>query len=157
GLCFTPDGRGLVTGSPSDLIVCDVTGTPQPVRRFHPPVYAGPVVVSPCGRFIANWISGVRVYELTATGERPVTELTGRVASLAVAFSPDGTELAEAGQTPRLWAVPSWTLIRSEQPKSHVSGDPYCTGAIAYSPDGGTIALSFAVMNDSRTRYDECI
>jgi WD40 repeat protein len=161
GLCFTPDGRGLVTGSAS-AAVWDIAGVPKTVRQFDSHGLLIPVAVSPCGRFLALWGLRLRVHDLSETGPPAATVLDDDALTNAeaMAFAPDGTEFAVPGFTPRQWAVPSWEVIRDDPPPEENprrTGAPYETGGIAYSPDGRTIALSFAEMNSKCTRYDACI
>src|SRR6266545_2528303 len=154
GVCFTPDGRGLVVSSYPKLGLWDVTGAPQLARQFDPEGYGGASALSPCGLFLAHTNRGTRIFDLTQPGEKSIDLLDATWGSAA--FAPDGTELAKTAFTPRQWAVPSWEVIRADPPPQHVYGSPYCTGAITYTPDGRFIALSFAVMNAEGTRYQEC-
>ena len=154
GLCFTRDGRGLVTSSSAGVTLWDLTGAPTAVRRFDSgSYYTTPVAASPCGRFIAfGEVGGLKVFDLNDERPKPVFETP---LTHTATFAPDGTELAAAGFRPRQWEVPSWKLIRAEPPPSNPRpGDPFCTRAIAYTPDSRTIALSFAVMSEYEDRYN---
>jgi WD40 repeat protein len=71
-----------------------------------------------------------------------------------LAFSPDGQEIAASGLRPRQWALPSGKLVRTHDPPNNPRGDRFATGTLVYSPDGETIALSFAVLNFGVNRYD---
>src|SRR4051794_26893110 len=92
GVCFMPDGRGLVTSTSVGVAVWDVAGTPTAVRRLDPADDdddSGRVAASPCGRFLAHggWV--LRVFDLS--GRRP-REVFRTLPGYAFAFAPDGTE-----------------------------------------------------------------
>ncbi len=110
-ICFTPDGRELVTSTSISVTVWNVMGMPtarqSTLRKYQA---AGPVAVSPCGRFLVFWQDRrLQVFDLTESRRQPVAELDGYWAH-QIAFSPDGNELAVPEFTPRQWAVPSWKL-----------------------------------------------
>lgn len=159
GVCFTPDGRQLVTGAYPRVILWDVTGAPKPVRQFDSDGHAMPAIVSPCGRFLAHWGNALRLFDLTNPSVHPITRLElGRLTMIA--FAPDSTEFAAPAFTPRQWAVPSWKVIRDRTPSRALGLEStFATGAVAYTPDGRFVAISFAVFESQSQppRYDSHI
>ncbi len=151
GLCFTPDGRGLVTGSGAGVTLWDLTGTPTVRRQFGEGSYfTCPVAVSPCGRFLASGGDSLHVFDLTDEQREPVV-LPGSAET--VAFAPDGTEFTIPGLTPRRWAVPSWDAIRAESVAKRPNRSEIFTGALAYTPDGKGLGVSLGVLAEDGSRY----
>jgi WD40 repeat protein len=159
GLCFMPNGRGIVTGSSAGVAVWDLTDAPERVWQFvSGGLHGCPVTVSPCGRFLVSGGSLLRVFDLTDDSKPELISNGAR----GLAFAPDGTEFAAldlGAHTrqifPQRWAVPSWERICTEPKLARPLGQPYCTGAVTYTPDSCALALSFAAWhNDTDTYYD---
>jgi WD40 repeat protein len=111
--------------------------------------------MSPCGRFLA--VGGTDLWVHDLADEKSGKLVTDYVA-YTVAFAPDGTEFAAPAFNPRQWAVPSWEVIRAGDassgcPNQFRNGNEFRTGAIAYTPNGSSIAMCFAVRTHSSAPY----
>src|SRR5688572_20654116 len=166
-LGFTPDGRTLVTAGwteehrqwdqdvPVEVRTWDwARGVQKSSATIKPPVIAC-AAVSPDGTLLATGGG-----EFKAPGEVALWEVsTGRRVRLvgehpavgehqgtprALAFSPDGSLLATAGASLRLWKTASGALVR-DFGAAKVAG----LSALAFSPDGKTLACGsdmFAIL-----------
>ena len=118
-VCFSPDGRQLVTGSP-DIKLWDIK-TANCLRKFagHPngrtPSYVTSVAFSPDGQLIASGSNkGTAKLWNVLSGECVHTLKTGWIFE-SVCFSPDGKLLATGSRdhTSRLWDVKSGECLNT--------------------------------------------
>ena len=147
---FTPDGRQCATSSGDETVrVWNLDGSPG-VQTFPGSQFATPVAISPDGRFLARGGYGVAVWELKS-GQQ-IVRSDGYAQTLA--FSPDGKEVAGFAEDKTLarWSLPEgkplaggWGGSREQN-----SGARFPAGAVAYSPDGTTIATSYGVHTNNR-------
>jgi WD40 repeat protein len=169
GLAFAPDGRTLATAVRSTVArkewarlwnLDDLTRVATFPTTFGDP----PVAFSPDGRFFARGGDGLAVYALDSL---EVVFDTGFPAD-TIAFAPDGKEIATFGVGSILerWAIPQrkkltvaylrdnfqhgWANpLRKQLPggwggsRRDNNDTRFPTGAMAYSPDGNTIALCY--------------
>ncbi|MEU4232624.1 NACHT domain-containing protein [Nonomuraea sp. NPDC026600] len=156
GVTFGPDGAGLAWTGKGKTTLADLTGRPQRVFRHGSGLTAAlgrlssmgwTAAISPDGRRLA--ITGerldLRTRDLTAgkiwivdasTGAE-LLEITHDGGVRAVAFSPDGANIASSGNgsTTRIWdAANGAELLRIAHPAAP-------TG-IAFSPDGTCLATA---------------
>jgi WD40 repeat protein/DNA-binding SARP family transcriptional activator len=138
---FSPDGRYIVTGDASSVIVWDVAGAREAgvgqriqTLRGHPPG-VGNAIFDPSGQLLASagddrqvilwdWRSGKALHRFMS--------LSGGNPSYALAFSPDGLQLAAGGadNTARIYDV------ASGEERAVLRGHTDIVMAAAFSPDG---------------------
>lgn len=139
-LCFTPDGKHLISSSwytviiwdlRTDLPMCDpLTGHSDWVRT---------VAITPNGDLFASGSDDktIRLWS-TKTGDQKGPAWKSEHSIYSIAFSPNGAQLASAD----IYVVKIWDVASSEVLKRISTGlsDPYL---VAFSPDG-----SFLVVGD---------
>ena len=154
-LCFTPDGRHLVTAGVDEAVCLWEISSRTEVRRWPGSKFWCPLAVSPDGKHVGRGGYGVRLWpadsDAAVVDDPQFTE--------SVTFSPDGEVYAAHGNSSRplrRWEVKTgtelpggWGGIRTEA--------TFPTGPLAYTPDGTTLATLFGVMNESHTRYDSVV
>jgi WD40 repeat protein len=148
-LAFTPDGQSLVIGTDAGEV--DVWNVARRVKtaELQPFVCVtltcgSTVAVSPNGRLIAFAAQQgdndvVKVWSV-ATGKVITTLSSGAAGLSAIAFSPNGTQLAasDEGGVVRLWDV----TVSAPVEVGTFSGHRYPVEHIAFSPNGDTLASS---------------
>jgi WD40 repeat protein len=138
---FTPDGRGLVTGSTRDQLRVWDTATGQELRSLKGSRGdAVPLAFSPEGRLLLTCGQGTsgngfRIWDV-ARG-RELDRFGGHHLPIScLAFSPDGKRLVSGSDdhTARIWETTSGKeLMVHNQHEAPIT-------AVAFSPDGRTIA-----------------
>jgi WD40 repeat protein/tRNA A-37 threonylcarbamoyl transferase component Bud32 len=150
GVCFSPDGTFLVSGSDDGTVRGWDPATGR--ERF---IFAGPqrpvacVEFSPDGRVVlAGGENGTSLWDVR-TGE----ELDRLPATTAAAFSPDGGSVAGVlGPAVRVWDV------RTGQQNWAQPGHDKGIAHVAISPDGQTflsVSQGMALMWDARTGLEK--
>ncbi len=146
---FSPCGQFVLTaGGDEEVRIWNVLSD-QPVRKLPGSKTWAPIAWSADGRFVARGGYGVSVWNVEGDTE-PIIETDQFTESIA--FSPDSTSFVAHGYstTPLArWSLPQGNPLpggwggtrRSEQ---------FPTGAMAYSPEGTTLATIFGVSGDDR-------
>jgi WD40 repeat protein len=144
-LAFSPDGRLLAISTPDGVLLRDPVGDARVVRR---PGHGGRVAFSPDGALLAvSSLNGVelcdahtgkeiRVLPHGPDGMPTVRDVYFLTEGPALAFSPDGAELAVATSPPRLWEAATGRLLHT------LSGHVGLVTGVAFSPDGRQVATS---------------
>jgi WD40 repeat protein/serine/threonine protein kinase len=144
-LDFSVDGTRLASGGGDRTVKIWDTRTGEELRSF-----AGnegtvlDVAFSPDARYVAagTWDSHQVVMVWDLESEIPVAKLNGPTPSgRSVAFSPDGTTLATAGEDVLLWETATWELLcnltnADDNEKRRVYDN------VTFSPDGTTLLAS---------------
>jgi WD40 repeat protein len=141
GRKFTEAARGHVAvhiwNSETGRVLQSLLG-PSPLGRGDNDVFTGALSFSPDGKLIAAGHRGsVSIHDVTSG--RLATVCRGHIATgKAVAFSPDGHQIATSGEYERspvqLFDVRSGAQVRS------MSGEPESPFGVAFRPDGKEIA-----------------
>src|SRR5262249_12958592 len=170
-VAFSPDGTTLVTassgeGSSGELRFWDA----QSGQSFGPPLLtaqrARSIAFSPDGRTLLTAGSGkALLWKLGMHGVQPVRP-TGRPASrppptglAPAARSPDGTKAVTGGLdgTARVWAALAGTdlgvTLRHEPLEGPANRYLNQVVAVAFSPDGQTIATGHQLIDTQRKRF----
>lgn len=141
GVEFSPDGRTLAVGSLDGVRLWDV-GTGALLRELEPGGTVQSVAFSPDGATLATGVGESQVVLWEVRSGRLLRSLPAhartpelRVVDL-LAFSPDGTLLA-SGSVPEVVV----TDLRTGEPL-HRWRERYNCTALAFSPDGGTLACA---------------
>lgn len=143
-LQFSPDGARLVTASEDETVRMWDVGTGRELRalRGHGSVVSG-VCFSPDGTRVASagWDQTVRVCD-AANGREQLVLRGLPWASFGVTWSPDGRRIAAAGGgTARTWDA------GTGEPLGAIAGAIVKVEALAYSPDGATLAVGFQAVS----------
>ncbi|PZV01343.1 MAG: hypothetical protein DCF32_16390 [Leptolyngbya sp.] len=149
-LRFSPDGQRLATATDQNTLQLWDATTGQLVRTLvnrattrYPLL---PLAFSPDGQTLATGDpdNSVKLWNPT-TGARQIT-LTGHTEPVRhLAFSPDSQRLATSdGKTARLWNRQTYATIHTLTLNQSVGHpiQPVNLGAVAFSPDGQTLATS---------------
>ena len=142
-LAFSPDGETLATASYESIRLWDVTKGRggRLIAVFDNDSYEVKLAFSPDGTMLAGGIGyDVKVWDVRTTQLKAVTTNFGYIYDLA--FSPDGTMLASSKGI--LWETETWErkaiLLSGYYDSSYYD---YRGTAVAYSPDGKTLAIGF--------------
>jgi len=154
-VAFSPDGRTLATGGYFDYVrtkhlfaqaILWDARTGRKIKTLESDGEANSVAFSPDGKRLAVGSGGGGMTRSTEPGRVTVWDIeTGRevwhatahsVNTLAVAFMPDGTQVASGGNDS---AVKLWDARTGKRLQSWSSGTDW-TGGIAISPDGALLA-----------------
>jgi WD40 repeat protein len=136
---FTPGGRGLLTGSVTDILCLWDARTGRKIRRFKGLVGNGtrPLAISPDGKRLASsgQDNAIRLWDV-ATGEEQ-HPYSGHYLDIGcLAFSPDGKKLVSGSddRTARIWeTVSGKEMVTHEEHKEEIA-------VVAFAPDGLTVA-----------------
>lgn len=152
GVCFSPDGKFLVTAAEDDPVLIWDMSTLAVVRALQGhPAPVSHLAVSPDGMLVAVSLSNGVVWIWSIDGEfvEELPTIVGqeRVAgAVQAAFSPHGTPLAtidEQGSI-RLWDIVPARLLQVIQCPLPESGNdllsPTVQRCLAWSPDGSFLA-----------------
>ncbi|WP_203780975.1 toll/interleukin-1 receptor domain-containing protein [Paractinoplanes rishiriensis] len=138
-VAFSPDGNRLAaTGGGGDIVVWNLLNDVPVFRldkRSGSPIKA--VAFSADGRFLAT-VDGVNVRLWEPPAEKPRVTPGIDVGTSAVAFSPDGRNMAASSSVGRKVRV--WDLADDLQEALHLDHRNY-PNAVAYSPDGQLLAV----------------
>jgi WD40 repeat protein len=144
-LAFSPDGKLLAVSTPDGVLLRDVVADAV-VRPL--PGHGGRVAFSPDGTLLAvSSLGGVELLDVRAgkelrvlphgpDGKPTVRDEYFPTEGPALAFSPDGTQLAVATSPPRLWEVATARLLHT------LSGHVGLVTGIDFSPDGRKVVTS---------------
>jgi WD40 repeat protein/beta-lactamase regulating signal transducer with metallopeptidase domain len=143
GSIFAAPERKTVEATATPDSTVHVTETATGIERFAVRAEGlGTVAVSPDGAVLATGHSAGDIVLWDSRDGREVAVLKGhRDAIKAIAFAPDGRSLAtlDAGRAVKLWSLE----VRRVTPAATLRLDPQiCLVALAYSPDGATLAVA---------------
>jgi WD40 repeat protein/tRNA A-37 threonylcarbamoyl transferase component Bud32 len=146
-IAVSPDGKTLATTTstlfpPAQAVALWDVATMKQQRILKAGLGVTPATLafSPDSKVLTTGGQSVKLWDV-ATG-RQLVNLPGP--ALCVAFSPDGTALATAGEdnAVRLWDAGAWQRVNPEKPPGPVilKGHAQLALAVAFSPDGKTLA-----------------
>jgi|GEM_PF-4427239 len=141
-LAFSPDGKWLASASwDYSVRVWDIERSRQ-ITSIKMPRDAYSVAFSADGKWLAATGEGRVVRVFSTDTWKSVAELNPEDTTVySLAFSPDGKSLAAAGQsTWGVWNTTDWTRRFGHQ----FRGDNAGGRAVAWSPDGKTVAVGVA-------------
>jgi WD40 repeat protein len=134
-LAFSPDGKRIVGGGPSAIVLWDVAAAQELLRfRGHQGKVLS-VAYSADDRLVATGGDDtvIRLWD-TISGQE-LRQLAGhRIPVRYVAFSPNGKLLASSGETIRLWDVATGKELR------RCDGHRFEVNTVVFSRDGRTLA-----------------
>ena len=137
-LCFSPDGRTLVTQLDSRLCLIDLATGEQRLQNTDHYGKVACVTFSPEGHVLATGSrDGTASFMNVATGQSLTTLFTSHILN-SMAFSPDGTTFVtgnDGGQA-TLWDVATGREITT------LAGPHGSIHCVAFSPDGTRLAVS---------------
>lgn len=138
-LAWSPNGRVLASGSPSDSKIC-LWSSETERQRWKPLEDVSSVrslAWSPNGRTIASGLADKTIKLWDAEKRRLLTVLKGhRGAVISVCFSSDGSLLASKAldNSVRFWRTDTWELV------AKLNEPSYLSASVAFSPRRPTLA-----------------
>jgi WD40 repeat protein len=148
-LAFSPDGKQLATSSGDSTVRLWNLEGPSEITQYSGTIVESPVAFSPDGHLIAHCDEdGVVIHYL----KTEMCVLESEISAQTIAFAPDGKEVAIFGPDSPFerWALPKVKELPGgwgDGPDDN-DNERFPTGAMAYSPDGKTIAICYGVEGD---------
>jgi WD40 repeat protein len=173
-IAFSPNGDFLAVGGgdrpfdeakgSAELALWDVK-TRKKVRSFEGhTAYVYALTFSPDGKSLASAADDytIRIWDV-ATGKEAVVLKDLPRGTSSIAYSPDGATLAAGKLPPKYsevkdaWKLPGTVILwdtRTYKVRAKLEGHAGYVTAVAFSPDGKTLAASSGKWDEKKDRYD---